>query len=122
MKGNLMGFEYLDEESESLLQSLIKKNTIHNCKVNGTAIELLVIKGYVKGISCKTLSDVEPRYLLIEITQKGKTYFEAKRQYEKEKKRLSKREWKIAIISVILGGIIGLLPTIIRWIKLLLIK
>lgn len=58
----------------------------------------------MKGISCKTLSDVEPRYLLIEITQKGKTYFEAKGQYEKEKKRLSQREWKIAIISCNIRG------------------
>lgn len=117
MKGNSMDFEFLDEKSENLLQSLIKKDIIHNDNVSGTVIELLVEKGYVKGVSCKTLSDVEPRYLLIDITQKGKTYFESKVQYEKEKKRLSYREWKIAIISAILGGIIGLLPTIIEWIK-----
>lgn len=117
MKGNIMEFEYLDEESESLLKFLIKKDTIYNDNVSGTSIESLVKKGYVKGKECSTFSDVEPKYVLIDLTQKGKTYFESKRQCEKEKKHLSRREWKIAIISAILGGIIGLIPTIIEWIK-----
>ncbi len=117
MKGNIMEFEHLDEESECLLQSLIKKDTICNDNVSGTAIESLVKKGYVEGRECTTFSDVESKYVLIKITQKGKTYFELKQQYEKEKKHLSRREWKIAIISAILGGLIGLIPTIIEWIK-----
>ena len=36
-----------------------------------------------------------------------------KAKYEKEQKKLSQREWKIAIISAVLGGLVGLLPTII---------
>ena len=40
-----MEFEYLDEESESLLKFLIKKDTIYNDNVSGTSIESLVKKG-----------------------------------------------------------------------------
>ena len=112
-----MDFEYLDNESENVLGSLLKMDSVLNCNVSGTAIELLVTKGYVNGKDCRTLSDVKPRYVLIDITQKGKTYFELKQKYEKEKKRLSRREWEIAIICALVGAIIGLIPSIIEWIK-----
>ncbi|MBO4372910.1 MAG: hypothetical protein J5826_08280 [Bacteroidales bacterium] len=39
----------------------------------------------------------------------------------KKAKRISKREWKIAIIAAVIGAVIGLLPTIIpiimQWLK-----
>ena len=85
MKGKFMDFEYLDNESENVLWGLLKKDSVLNCNASGTAIELLVTKGYVNGKDCRTLSDVKPRYVLIDITQKGKTYFELKQKYEKEK-------------------------------------
>ena len=81
--------------------------------MSGTAIEWLVKQGYVEGRDCTTFSDIEPRYVLIRITQKGKSYFELKAKYEKEQKKISQREWKIAIISTVLGALVGLLPTII---------
>ena len=36
---------------------------------------------------------------------------------EKEEQRLSRREWRIAIISASIGGIIGLLPTIFSFLQ-----
>ena len=108
-----MVFEYLDEESENILQYLLMKDNIVDEKMRGTAIEGLIKKGYVEGRDCKTLSDIEPVYIVIGITQKGKSYFELKEKYENEQKRLSQREWKIAIVSAVLGALVGLTPTII---------
>ena len=109
-----MAFQYLDKESEDLLLSLLKKDSILNENISGTAIEYLVNQGYVNGHDCRALSEMEPKYVLIDITQKGKTYFELKSKYEKEQKKLSRREWKIAIISAIIGAIIGLIPSILQ--------
>lgn len=50
----------------------------------------------------------------ISVFDKGYSYFEAKAKYEKEKKKLSRREWYIAVISAIIGAAIGLIPTIIQ--------
>ena len=108
-----MGLEYLDEESENILRELLNKDNILNKTMSGTAIEWLVKQGYVEGSVYTTLSSTEPMYVLMGITQKGKSYFALKEQYEKEQKKLSKREWEIAIISAVLGALIGLLPTII---------
>lgn len=108
-----MDFEYLDEKSENTLRDMLIKGNILNDNVSGTAIEMLVKQGYVEGRDCKTLSDMEPKYVLIGITQKGKSYFELKEKYESEQKKLSQREWEIAIISAVLGALVGLLPTII---------
>ncbi|MBS5937603.1 hypothetical protein [Clostridium sp.] len=54
---------------------------------------------------------------IIEVTNYGYTYFERKQKYIKEEKRLKRREWKIAIISAIVGGLVGLIPYIITLIK-----
>lgn len=112
-----MAFEYLDAESENILRDLLKKESVLNENVGGTVIEALINRGYVKGVDCRSLSDIEPKYVLTEITQKGKTYFELKRKQGIEEKRLSHREWWIAIISALIGAIIGLIPFIIEWIK-----
>ena len=68
-----MDFQYLDKESENVLQSLLEKDSIFNENISGTAIENLVNQGYINGNDCRTLSDLEPKYVLIDITQKGKT-------------------------------------------------
>lgn len=111
-----MGFEHLDEESENILRDLLIKDDILNKNMSGTAIEWLVKQGYVEGIDCTTLSSTEPMYVLIGITQKGKSYFAQKKQYEKEQKKLSQREWAIAISSAVLGALVGSVPTIIPFI------
>lgn len=112
-----MDFQCLDKESENLLSSLLKKDSIFYENISGTAIAYLVNQGYVEGKSCRTLSDKEPRYVLSGITQKGKTYFELKNKYRKKEKQLSHRKWKIAIITTLIGAIIGLVPCIIELIK-----
>lgn len=50
----------------------------------------------------------------IDISNYGYTYFERKKKHIKKEKRLSRREWKISIISAIIGGIVGLIPYIIK--------
>lgn len=107
-----MDFEYLDNESEKLLDSLLNKTQGEN--IQGTAMQNLVEKNYVIGIEATTMGDLEPCYIFVYVSQKGKSYFEMKEKYEKEKKKLSRREWKIAIISAVIGAVIGLVPTIIQ--------
>ena len=36
---------------------------------------------------------------------------------EKEERQLSTREWKIAIVSAIVGAAVGLIPTIVQWLQ-----
>ena len=107
-------FDYLDEESEKVLGEIMKLDNVINTNYQGLAIEHLIVNGYVSGVSVRTLSDVEPSYVLTGLTQKGKSYFERKKKYEKEKRKLSRREWRIAIISAIIGALIGLIPSIIQ--------
>lgn len=112
-----MEFEYLDNETEVLLKDLLTYEYPTEKDVIGEAIEYLVERKYVSGISTKTLSDIKPRYTLIGVTQKGKSYFELKKKYEQEQRKITRREWKIAIISALIGAVIGLIPTIITWIQ-----
>ena len=107
-----MEFEYLDNESEELLRSLLNKAQGED--IQGTAMQNLVEKKYVAGIEAATMEDLDPRYVFTGVLQNGKSYFEMKEKYEKEQKKLSHREWKIAIISAVIGAIIGLIPTIIQ--------
>jgi hypothetical protein len=108
-----MNFHFLDKESENLLKALLKKDSILNDSIGGTAIQHLIENGFINGVNSTTLSDLEPQYVLRNITQKGKMYFELKKEVEKEQNRLSRREWKIAILSATVGALIGLIPTFI---------
>ena len=112
-----MEFVYLDLESEKLLKMLLIAPT--NTTIRGSAAENLIQQGFIKGMDIRSLSDLEPVYMFQGITQKGKTYFSEKEEAKKEKRRLSSREWWIAIISAIIGA---LLPTIIEWISIALIS
>lgn len=47
-----MAFQFLDEEAEKLLLSLLKKESVNGENASGTAIEYLVNQGYVNGIDC----------------------------------------------------------------------
>jgi hypothetical protein len=104
-----MSFEKLDCESEQQLSELLKMPAVLNYNCSGTAIEHLILQGYVKGGDVRELSDTEPSYVLYEITQKGKTYFEQKDLMQKDKKELSKREWIIATVSAAVGATVGVL-------------
>lgn len=114
---NKEAFEYLDKESEELLQKILQTDSVVNENIRGAAIEHLVLNGYLTGADSRSLSDMEPVYILTGLTQRGKSYFELKKKYEKEKRKLSRREWLIAIISAIIGAVVGLIPSIIQWLQ-----
>lgn len=112
-----MPFEYLDDECEKILTELLKMDSVLNINRFGSAIGNLIDSGYIKGFCSTTFSDTEDCYVLSTITQKGRTYFELKEKYIKDQKKLNSREWKIAIVSVLLGAIIGLLPWVLSLFK-----
>lgn len=107
-----MEFDYLDTESENLLKELLDYDK-RGQEVPGAAMEYLVKSGYVEGFNSRTCEDKEPKYILAEITQKGKTYFERKTRYEKEQKRKSLREWIYMFVGAILGFVIPKIVNII---------
>ena len=109
-----MSFDLLDKESEVLLQRLLDMKGVSNNEVRGVVAENLVNNGFLKAVDIRTMSDSEPVYLVTEITQKGQSYFELKASIEDEKKMLSRREWLIAIISALIGALVGLIPTIVQ--------
>lgn len=109
-----MEYDPLDKESENLLHELLDISGAEGREIYGAVAENLVVGGYLKAIDVRTLSDSGPRYLVAEITQKGKAYFEMKAYTERERRRLSKREWFIAIVSALIGSLLGLIPTIVQ--------
>lgn len=114
-----MDFELLDCESEKQLKALLSSTNIAGKRVQGTAIENLILGDYVVGNAIAVLSSTGPDFILTRLTHKGKTYFENKANYAKEKKKLAKREWKIAIFCTLGGGLLGLIPTFLQVIGLL---
>lgn len=52
-----------------------------------------------------------------QLTLRAKNYLSEKKQYEKEKKKMSGREIRIAIISAIVGAAIGLLPFVYQLVQ-----
>lgn len=94
-----MDLEYLDEESENILRDLLNKDNILNETMSDMAIEWLVKQGYVEGSVCTTPSSTEPMYVLMGITQKGKSYFALKELYEKEKKSYLNENGKLRLLA-----------------------
>ena len=62
--------------------------------------------GYVK----TQWADNIPYYL--SLTVDGQNYFTNKKDAKKAERKLSRREWRIAVISAIIGGMVGLIPWI----------
>lgn len=112
-----MDFKYLDNESEQKLKEFLSCNNITYNKFNDRVIENLINLGYLKGEDISPISEPHTCYVVIDITQKGKSYFEMKKRYEKEQKRITHKDWWIAIISALIGALIGLIPTIAHWIE-----
>lgn len=110
-----MEFKYLDDESEKMLKEILNNERFDvKHTYQGYVIKHLIENKYVDGLCSTTLSDSIPCYIVIGVTQKGKTYFESKEKYEKEKRRVIRREW---IIAITVGALIGLIPTFLSWIK-----
>lgn len=55
-------------------------------------------------------ADNIPYYL--SLTVDGHDYFTNKKAAKKAERKLSRREWRIAVISAIIGGMVGLIPWI----------
>ena len=55
-------------------------------------------------------ADNIPYYL--SLTVDGHNYFTNKKDAKKAERKLSRREWRIAVISAIIGGMVGLIPWI----------
>ena len=104
-----MEFEYLDSESEKMLKDFIDYKEIPSKEFSDRVIENLIKSGYLKGLDVSTLSSPYSSYIVIDVTQKGKSYFELKRLYEKEKKKITRRELWIATISTLVGTVVGVL-------------
>ncbi len=71
---------YLSKKTEKQLKALLELDRIKGVIIRGDIIQSLVEQGYVKGKKCSDLSDLEPRYMLFEITDKGYSYFTNKRR------------------------------------------
>lgn len=105
-----MDFTYLDKESEVLLKELIQIDDFSEIIKSGPIIQHLLDNGFIKGLDITSYdSEVMPKILIEMVTQKGKTYLEMKNIYEKEKKRITRRE----LISAVIGACIGLIPWLI---------
>ncbi|MGD6731854.1 MAG: hypothetical protein ACPKMZ_12405 [Pleomorphochaeta sp.] len=105
-----MDFNYLDKESEALLKELKQTDDFSEITKSGPSIQHLLENGFIKGFDITTDdSKVIPEIIIEMVTQKGLTYFEMKKKYEKEKKRITRRE----VISAIIGACIGLIPWLI---------
>ena len=105
-----MDFTYLDKESEVLLKELIQIDDFSEIIKSGPSIQHLLENGFIKGLDITSYdSEIMPEILIEMVTQKGITYLEMKKKYEKEKRRITRRE----VISAIIGACIGLIPFLI---------
>ena len=88
------GFEYSSNVGiANLIERHLNKNELREC-------------GYVK----TQWADNIPYYL--SLTVDGHNYFTNKKAVKKAERKLSRREWRIAVISATIGGMVGLIPWI----------
>lgn len=122
-----MAFEELSPNAEKLLQEIIEhrlpngccdsehwKNRFENISFDeDTRLRSLFKELREQEMISVQWADNYPYYLAL--LDKGYSDKESKKAYTKEKRKLSRREWRIAIVSAIIGGIIGLIPSIVQW-------
>lgn len=70
------------------------------------ALQLMELRGYVRDL------EVDGANLYLKMAE-WDGFEDWLDEMIKESKRLSRREWKIAIVSAVIGAAIGLIPTII---------
>lgn len=119
-----MIFEPLSSNAEKLLAEVLKH------RLENGMFDISYWKNRFSGLNLeedtrirslfKELSDEEiinigwadgvPYYILL--SDKGFCYFEEKKAERRRQKKLSRREWLIAIVSAAVGAIIGLIPTL----------
>ena len=120
-----MSFLELSTHSEKLLEEILHQKYISlndhtywkerfqelTCEedvIYRESFKELLSKGY---IDIPFWADDSPYY--IEVLNSGMTYFESKKKFYKNQKLLNRREWIIAIVSAVLGGLIAQLPNLI---------
>lgn len=76
----------------------------------GDVLSLLEVKGYIRKLEVANTNAFERigNFKDFEAWHKDRVC---------EERKLSRREWKIAIVSAIIGAVIGLIPTIISCIQ-----
>lgn len=116
-----MNYQELSPQGEALLKEIIdlqasgKDNAAHwnECFQNLSFQEENLLRdtfrelrecGYIKAQWAENI----PYYLAV--TVDGKNYETNKKAAKKAERKLSQREWRIAIISAIIGGLVGLIP------------
>lgn len=121
-----MPFEEVSPQAESLLKDIVENQNANGRSNNDywrTRFDSLsyeedaAIRSVFKELKeaeMVTASWADDMPYRITILNKGLHYFEEKKKALKTEKKLSHREWKIAIVSAIIGAVIGLIPTIIQ--------
>lgn len=123
-----MQFNELSKEAEHLLQEIIEYNQklseeygywlhrFENLSFNDDSRLRSVFKE-VKDAGLIHLQWGDGIPYFIEITNAGYTYFDTKKELLKKQKKLSRREWIIAIVSAIIGGAVGLIPYLLSFLN-----
>lgn len=123
-----MIFEELSPNAEKLLNEIIRhKADDGSCDTDYWDLRFSELnfdddtrlRGLFKELSSAELimvrwADNVPYYLVV--LDKGLSYADMKKAHEKAERRLSRREWKISVISAVIGAAVGLIPSIITWI------
>lgn len=76
----------------------------------GDVLALLELKGYIRKLDMNNTNAYER-------VGNFKNFEAWHKDMKREERKLSRREWKIAMISTIIGAVIGLIPTIFSVIK-----
>jgi len=119
-----MGFEELSPNAEKLLQDILqhRDNATEYWKTRfdslsseeDAGIRSLFDELEDSGMIDPQWADDFPYGIIIK--DRGLTYSARKKAYIKEKNKLSRREWCIAIVAAVFGAVIGLIPAIVQWI------
>ncbi|MCL2051773.1 MAG: hypothetical protein FWG91_08615 [Lachnospiraceae bacterium] len=115
-------FNSLSANEEKVLQYVIDNEESRGVKIDVQVggldenecreiVENLVRKDYVSNSAYAKGDGNHKRWTLaVTLKHPGRDYFNRKKLYKKEQKKLTHREWKIAITSALVGAIIGLIP------------
>lgn len=122
-----MVFEELSPNAEKLLQEIIDhRNEKGNCDseywqkrfhalafAEDTRLRSLFKELQESEMISVRWADNCPYFLCL--LDKGLSYKDMKKIRDKQAKKLSRREWRIAIASAIIGALVGLIPTALQW-------
>lgn len=123
LMGNMTLSKLQKEQYKEIVQAFEGNNTImlddkDYIRLRET-LGILELLGYIRNI------EVDNTNMFLKIGEFS-DFDKWHKDKEREERKISAREWKIAIVSVIIGGLIGLIPfimtTVIPWIISLIEK